>query len=364
MSWIGVRDGFASSFDVEGIGRAGFDTVSAPTPEGVLPAGAMIFEMSVPRDRDGTLVLLQYENTDRWLRRVRLRLRPDGKTTLLFQQGEMRCRAVVRLPECDRESRFRLTWNWDALAKTAAFTAENLETGAIDQSGAQAPLSMPLGDLELLTHARRLVQLAPELTMFAVADTPQPVGINPGIAAETPVETSDGARRIDRVRAGDLVRTVSGAFKPVRWVVQRDVPRAGFFAPIRLRAPYYGLSNDIRVSPDHRLMLAGTEAEYLFGENAVLLKALHLDSGGAAAREPGPGLVRYVQLLLDDHDCVNMAGLWGESLFVGDLARAPALHRSTLLADLPLSALPRHLSEARPTLAPIESVTLLSAIGS
>ena len=54
------------------------------------------------------------------------------------------------------------------------------------------------------------------------------------------------------------------------------------FHPIRLRAGYFGLTRDIAVSPNQKLVLRGSDVEYMFGREAVLVPARHLLNNIAA----------------------------------------------------------------------------------
>ena len=177
------------------------------------------------------------------------------------------------------------------------------------------------------------------------------------------MKTVDGPKFVERLRLGDQVVTSTGIARHVRWVVRRDVPAVGRFRPVRLRAPYFGLTRDILVAPDTRLMVTGAEAEYLFGESHVLVEAHHMIDGSAVRREPPDiAVLSYYHVLLDGHECLKYAGLWGESLFVGAIGRSAEMIQTTALADMPFEAIPRHTRFALPILSGFEARTLVQSL--
>ena len=100
----------------------------------------------------------------------------------------------------------------------------------------------------------------------------------------------------------------------------------------------------------------------MLGEDEVLLEAAHLASAKGARRAPGARLITYHQVLLDMHDCLLHDGLWSESLFVGAIARTPEIARSTVLAEMPSSAMPQHRRFACRRLSDFEARSLAAEI--
>ncbi|MCB1331629.1 MAG: hypothetical protein KDK28_20165, partial [Maritimibacter sp.] len=72
-------------------------------------------------------------------------------------------------------------------------------------------------------------------------------------------------------------------------------------------------------------------------------------------------LVTYHQVLLDVHDCLLHDGLWAESLFAGTIARRPEMVMSTVLAEMPISAIPIHRAFSRTRLTEFETRNLAAA---
>ena len=59
------------------------------------------------------------------------------------------------------------------------------------------------------------------------------------------------------------------------------------WCPVQLRSPYLGLQQDVFVSPSQRLVVGGSEVEYLFGCENVALVAQDLLGGSVALRAEG-----------------------------------------------------------------------------
>ncbi|MHC0054069.1 Hint domain-containing protein [Actibacterium sp. D379-3] len=146
-------------------------------------------------------------------------------------------------------------------------------------------------------------------------------------AAGTFILTPHGERTVESLKPGDLVITADHGLQPIRWIGIRAVPATGPLAPVRIRRGTLGNTRDLRVSPQHRMLLGGYRAELLFGESEVLVPALHLVDDLAITREAG-GTVTYVHLLFDRHEVIFAEGTPSESFHPGhvglDAILAPA----------------------------------------
>jgi len=109
-------------------------------------------------------------------------------------------------------------------------------------------------------------------------------------------------------------------------------------------------------------LFEGAEAEYLFGEDAVLIEARQLLGHPSATLSPAKLTRTYFQILLDHHECIQLSGAWSESLFVGRLAERPQVLATSRLYQLPSSAMPIHRKYVRPMLRNYETRTLLDAL--
>jgi hypothetical protein len=101
------------------------------------------------------------------------------------------------------------------------------------------------------------------------------------------------------LRPGDLIATADGGLLPLRRTRLLDLPTCGSFAPVILRAPFFGASHDLLVSSDQRLVLSGSEVEYLFNEEQVLVEAGALVDGRTALAEQRRAVASVLALEFD-----------------------------------------------------------------
>jgi hypothetical protein len=192
----------------------------------------------------------------------------------------------------------------------------------------------------------------------ALSDQIEPVGPMPTMMGDTPVSTPLGFKNIRNLERGDTVMTESRGAVPILQRVTRNVPALGGFAPIRLRAPYFGLLQDVIAAPDQRLIIRGSDVEYMFGQAAVLVPARHLVNGFAARYEPTGSTVTYTHLLLPEHETLLVAGSSFESLYIGRIRRKPDQLSTSLLALFERTGLPEHGKPVFPILKSFEAITL------
>jgi len=121
----------------------------------------------------------------------------------------------------------------------------------------------------------------------------------------TSVQTPDGERPVEDLRAGDLVVTADGAATPVRWIghtrISRYQPDQLSILPIRIRAGALGENlptRDLLVSPDHAVFIDGT-----------LVQAAALVNGCSVVREwSAPGSFTYYHIELEAHALILAEG--------------------------------------------------------
>ena len=136
-------------------------------------------------------------------------------------------------------------------------------------------------------------------------------------AQGTRISTAQGLRPVEELQVGDLVVTRDHGLQPVRWAGRRAVAAQGAMAPIRFEAGALGNCRPLLVSPQHRMLITGSDATMYFGESEVLVSAKHLVNGGSVVMRPG-GMVTYVHILFDDHEIVYAEGVASESFYPGD----------------------------------------------
>lgn len=128
--------------------------------------------------------------------------------------------------------------------------------------------------------------------------------------AGTLIETPSGETEVERLVAGDLVLTASGAARPVVWIGHRWIDLARHVDPVRVRPiriaagafPDGTPHRDLLVSPDHAVVFDG-----------MLIPAKQLVNGASIASDLVCREVTYFHLELDCHDILIAEGLAAES---------------------------------------------------
>lgn len=166
------------------------------------------------------------------------------------------------------------------------------------------------------------------------------------------IKTPHGLQRIERLRPGDLVMTRDHGAQPLRWIGMRKLPAVGPVSPICFDKGVMGAHRRHLVSPQHRMMLRGPQAELLTGEPEVFVPAHQLVNGRTITRQVG-GVVTYVHLALDRHEVLTVDGLLSESLFVKDTGLMAAsgdeqAEIQQLFDDGPLATVAEHDALCRP----------------
>ena len=132
----------------------------------------------------------------------------------------------------------------------------------------------------------------------------------------TLIDTSSGPRAIETLREGDLVRTLDNGDQPIRLMLRGTFRALEGFAPIRFAAGAIGNDRPLIVSPQHRMLITGWQAELYCGQTEVLVAAKHLVNGTSVTVLEG-GTVTYLHMLFDSHQIVFGGGVPSESYFPG-----------------------------------------------
>lgn len=118
---------------------------------------------------------------------------------------------------------------------------------------------------------------APDLDHANTNDMPQ-ARPETGLLGSVRVATPTGQTAVQDLKPGDMVLDPSGTAIAVRHILKTPTARTA----IRIRAPYFGLDQDLVVGPDHRIAVTSDTAEYLFGEETVLVPIWALKDGRKA----------------------------------------------------------------------------------
>lgn len=135
-------------------------------------------------------------------------------------------------------------------------------------------------------------------------------------AKGTLIRTPSGPVPVETLRPGDLVETLDHGPQPLRWTGSREVPALGRLAPVRIAKGALENSEDLVVSPQHRILVSGPEVALRHGEDEALVPAIGLINGGTIRQVAG-GTVHYFHLMFDRHEIISANGVSAESLFLG-----------------------------------------------
>jgi hypothetical protein len=360
MAWIAIADRATPRFSCSGLGcdagRAETAT-QRDDPYALLTRGTLLLEARLAPD-GRPQNLLEWEQIHPWRRGLSLQAIPGGGVVLVVSQGGNVCHGVVQHDALNGADTLRISYSWDAPARRGRLVVEKVGAPGLFLTELRDPPPLLLRDIQAVTMHPEARSIDRDVNFFAVSTRIEAVGPLPTLDARVPLCTPYGYRAMGRIQRGDVLRLADGGNAPVLQVVRRTVPACGLLRPVRLRAPYFGLQQDIVVAPEQRLVIGGSDVEYLFDEEFVLVPARHLVNGTAAHFVAGGPTVTYGQVLLPTHEAILAAGAAVESLFIGRIRRNPAKIAASLLAGVERSRLPDHAASAYPVLRAFEAITL------
>ncbi|MGJ8582946.1 MAG: Hint domain-containing protein [Marinosulfonomonas sp.] len=186
----------------------------------------------------------------------------------------------------------------------------------------------------------------------------------PCFTAGTMILTDRGEIAVEELRVGDRVKTLDHGFQAIRWIGKSDTDASGDFAPIVFKPGALGNDREMRVSPQHRVLVQGWQAELFFGQSEILVPAKHLVDDDLICREPGDR-VAYYHVMFDQHEVVFSDGIATESFFPGDQIllqdRAVRAELVALFPELETANCPGFETTARSTVKRGEAMVLSRA---
>ena len=159
-----------------------------------------------------------------------------------------------------------------------------------------------------------------ELVKFGAA-APVPIEDVPCFATGTRIAGPGGAVAVEQLRIGDLVSTLAGPARPVRWIGRRSYDAATMAAnahlhPVRVRAGALAEgvpAADLVLSPQHAVWLDGPEGRLLVPVIAL--------ANGRSIVQGGADAITYWHVELDTHSLILAEGAAVES-FADEASRA------------------------------------------
>lgn len=166
----------------------------------------------------------------------------------------------------------------------------------------------------------------------------------PCFTTGTGIATARGVVLVEDLVRGDMIVTRDNGLQELRWVGQKPISHQALaanpeLAPIRIKAGAFGdglPAQDIVVSPNHRMLIAGPGLARSFAETEMLVAAKYLlDRDGVD--QVATAQVTYHHFMFDRHEVVLANGAWTESFQPADgsLKAIDADQRAELFAIFP-----------------------------
>lgn len=337
MNWLGLRDPTGGVFSLAGLGRP---TPSPHRSEDMLATGTLLLDCNImPSLTEQTL--LSYLSIDPWRTALTIALDPKGTLILRQAQGEDTRQYTLATGLKGRAAMVTIVFGWDAPHRRAFLSAEVPDTGALWFVTGHGPLPLSLRDATRIVTDGHHCHLMPGTGFAAIADAMMPIGPLPSLDAATLIPTPKGPVALDDLRPGHIISTLDGGRAQVRWAGGLTLPARGRFAPLHLRAPFYGAKRDIHLAPCQQIHFRSTEVEYLFATHAVSARAGDLLDGIGPRGAAGALTVDYRQLVLDRPAAINIHGVACGTLNPVALLADPALRSLSILRDIPAELLPQ-----------------------
>jgi hypothetical protein len=358
MTWIASADHKEARFSPNGLGVDRHITPQVDmTENAILARGTLMLETRMSPNGKPQ-VLFGYDRVFPWNRAFSIQAIPGGGITLVHSNHGEVCHATLKWRGTGRADVVRIIFSWDVPSGWAQLSLERPEESTVTSVQVNVSKPIHIEDLRDAILGKGDRTFSNDAVFIALSDEIEPVGPMPTLTLDTPIATPWGHKLARNLERGDTVTTQKSGTVPILQRVTRTVPALGSFAPIRLRAPYFGLSQDVIAAPDQRLIIRGSDVEYLFGQEAVLVPARHLVNGFAARYEPSGSTITYTHLLLPGHEALSVAGSSFESLYIGRIRRKPDQLNASSLSKFERNSLPEHGKPVFPILKAYEALTL------
>jgi hypothetical protein len=311
-------------------------------PDDLLHKGLFVLEIALPLQ--DSRVLLDYQATLGWPRTFSLFHDPAIGLVLVHRQGGAVVRHVLPGPLPQARGTARLSYHFDAPARSWTLSFETLTPDAPHKITAQGQNPLPLNMADMQALCTGLRHDGPVL-WFGLTRGAAPPSAAPWLGLRTPVQTSKGPVWAGNLKPGDVILTEDRGPVALRRAARLDLPARGSFAPVLLRSPFFAMNVDLLVSADQLVTLGGPETEYLFGEQAVLVPAGMLVDGRTALSDQRRAVTGSVTLELDEpalidcNGCLLAAGQdSGARLPLRSLLRYEVLTLMSLMGRMPRRA--------------------------
>lgn len=174
-----------------------------------------------------------------------------------------------------------------------------------------------------MTEDRRdALLLTDDIALNALKESPC---FTPG----TLIATATGERAIEDLGVGDKIVTRDNGLQEIRWIGARvydgrALARLTHLNPIFIKTGAFGdglPERDMRLSPNHRVLVSSEITSLYFEEREVFAAAKHLVNHRGIYELESLG-VTYIHLLFDRHEVLLSNGCWTESFQPSDRSLA------------------------------------------
>jgi len=149
--------------------------------------------------------------------------------------------------------------------------------------------------------------------------------IVPCFTPGTLISTAKGEVPVETLKVGDRIITRDNGIQEIRWIGSKALDGRLLLAnqhlrPVLIRKGALGNGlpeRDMRVSPNHRMLIANDQTSLMFEEREVLVAAKHLVNHKGIQQVDTVG-ISYVHMLFDNHEVILGNGTWTESFQPGD----------------------------------------------
>lgn len=140
----------------------------------------------------------------------------------------------------------------------------------------------------------------------------------PCFVSGTLIATARGAIPVEQLVSGDSVQTRDNGFRKIVWIGSKTVAATGKLAPIRIEKGLLKNDRALWLSPNHRVLHTGWQAELMFGSSEVLHAAKSLLHNPGVRQVEG-GMVEYFHIMFEQHEIILSDQTWTESFHPGQV---------------------------------------------
>ena len=149
--------------------------------------------------------------------------------------------------------------------------------------------------------------------------------VTPCFTPGTMIATPKGEVLVEELQVGDAVITRDNGIQLINWIGTRrfggrELANNPHLYPVLIRAGSLGCGlpeRDMRLSPNHRVLVSSDQTQLYFEEREVLVAAKHLVNNRGVYEVESLGTT-YIHFLFDRHEVVLSNGSWSESFQPAD----------------------------------------------